>query len=127
MKDLGVKVSLAQPIIAILQQCTCLVCRSIIHMTRLTHCTQHYEVVICAVIYIQVELGRGLGGEGGVTIQGLLSEGYEAVFIGIGLPDPKVAPIFKGLIPQHGFFTSKDFLPDVCKASKPGEKIFSSA
>jgi dihydropyrimidine dehydrogenase (NADP+) len=69
---------------------------------------------------VKVELGRGLGGEGGVTIQGLLSEGYEAVFIGIGLPDPKVAPIFKGLTPQHGFFTSKDFLPDVCKASKPG-------
>ena len=73
---------------------------------------------------LQVELGRGLGGEGGVTIRGLLSEGYEAVFIGIGLPDPKVAPIFKGLTTQNGFFTSKEFLPVVSKASKPGEKIF---
>ena len=72
------------------------------------------------VLLLQVELGRGLGGVGGVTIRGLLSEGYEAVFIGIGLPDPKVSPIFEGLTPTQGFFTSKDFLPDVCKASKPG-------
>lgn len=69
-----------------------------------------------------MEFGRGLGGEGGLTIRGLLTEGYEAVFLGIGLPDPKVAPIFEGLTTEQGFFTSKDFLPVVCKASKPGEE-----
>ena len=60
-------------------------------------------------------------------MKGLLSEGYEAVFVGIGLPDPKVAPIFEGLTKQQGFFTSKDFLPVVAKASKPGELVHSSA
>lgn len=40
-----------------------------------------------------------------------------------GLPDPKVAPIFSGLTVDNGFYTSKDFLPIVCKASKPGEDM----
>ena len=73
------------------------------------------------LLLVQVVLGRGLGGVGGVTVKGLLSEGYEAVFVGIGLPDPKVAPMFEGLTPQQGFYTSKDFLPVVCMASKPGQ------
>ena len=41
-------------------------------------------------------------------------------FISTGLPDPKVAPIFSGLTVDNGFYTSKDFLPIVCMASKPG-------
>ena len=53
-------------------------------------------------------------------MRGLLSEGYEAVFVGIGLPDPKVAPMFEGLTAEEGFYTSKDFLPVVAVASKPG-------
>ena len=61
-----------------------------------------------------------LGGEDGLTVQGLLSNGYEAVFVGIGLPDPKVVPMFQGLTITNGFYTSKDFLPVVCSASKPG-------
>ena len=39
----------------------------------------------------------------------------------VGLPDAKVAPIFSGLTMDKGFYTSKDFLPIVCMASKPGE------
>lgn len=73
------------------------------------------------MLLVQVVLGRGLGGVGGVTVKGLLLEGYEAVFVGIGLPDPKVVPMFEGLMPQQGFYTSKDFLPVVCMASKPGQ------
>ena len=38
----------------------------------------------------------------------------------LGLPNPKVAPIFKDLTADNGFYTSKDFLPAVCSASKPG-------
>ena len=73
---------------------------------------------------LQVELGRGLGSEEkDVTVNHLLSNGYEAVFIGIGLPDPKVAPTFEGLTQENGFFTSKDFLPVVAMASKPGECV----
>lgn len=69
-------------------------------------------------------MGRGIGGEGGVSINGLLSEGYEAVFLGFGLPDPKLIPIFDGLTEQSGFFSSKDFLPRVAMASKPGMYMY---
>ena len=76
-------------------------------------------VLIC---HLQVVLGKGLG-KGGVSVQGLLKENYEAIFLGIGLPDPKVDPIFKNLPPNSGFFTSKDFLPVVSMASKAGVLI----
>ena len=68
----------------------------------------------------QVELGKPLGGENGLTVKGLLGSGYEAVFIGIGLPDPKIIPMFRNLTTEQGFHTSKDFLPVVATASKPG-------
>lgn len=64
----------------------------------------------------------GSGGEKGLTLKGLLQDGYEAVFVGIGLPDPKVIPIFEGLTIEQGFYTSKDFLPLVAKTSKPGKQ-----
>ena len=47
-------------------------------------------------------------------------EGYEGVFIGIGLPQAKKIPIFEKLNEEMGFYTSKDFLPKVSAASKPG-------
>ena len=66
-------------------------------------------------------LGRALGGPGGLTLQQLLhQDGNEAVFLGIGLPDPKKNPLFNNLTSAHGFYTSKDFLPLVANASKPG-------
>ena len=72
---------------------------------------------------VQVEKGRGLGceGEAGLSIQGLLGDGYEAVFVGIGLPDPKLIPMFQGMGVEQGFYSSKDFLPLVAKTSKPGK------
>ena len=68
-------------------------------------------------------MGRGLGsgGEKGLTVQGLRNAGYEAIFVGIGLPDSKVAPIFEGLTVDNGFYTSKDFLLVVSMGSKSGE------
>ena len=68
-------------------------------------------------------MGRGLGsgGEKGLTVQGLRKAGYEAIFVGIGLPDSKVAPIFEGLRVDNGFYTFKDFLPVVSMESKSGE------
>lgn len=44
----------------------------------------------------------------------------DAVFLGIGLPEPSVNSIFKGLTTDQGFYTSKDFLPQVAAGSKPG-------
>ena len=68
-------------------------------------------------------LGRGLGGDNGLSVNGLLKEGYEAVFLGFGLPDPKSIPIFSGLTEESGFYTSKAFLPRVAIASKPGKQL----
>ena len=53
-------------------------------------------------------------------MQGLLDDGFESVFLGIGLPDPKLIPMFQDLTMENGFYTSKDFLPMVASASKPG-------
>lgn len=53
-------------------------------------------------------------------LQGLLNGGADAVFLGIGLPEATVNPIFKGLKEENGFYTSKDFLPQVSSGSKPG-------
>ena len=48
------------------------------------------------------------------------SDGFEAVFIGIGNPEPKTIPIFDGLDESKGYYTSKSFLPQVSRASKAG-------
>lgn len=45
---------------------------------------------------------------------------HKAVFIGIGLPEPKIIPIFEGLTTEMGFYTSKNFLPIVANGSKKG-------
>eukprot|EP01094_Clydonella_sp_ATCC50884_P019234 TRINITY_DN3714_c0_g1_i1.p1 TRINITY_DN3714_c0_g1~~TRINITY_DN3714_c0_g1_i1.p1 ORF type:complete len:1112 (-),score=486.72 TRINITY_DN3714_c0_g1_i1:361-3696(-) len=54
------------------------------------------------------------------TVQSLKDEGYDAVFMGIGLPAAKIDPVFSGFTSKSGFFTSKSFLPNVSKGSKAG-------
>ncbi|XP_057298871.1 dihydropyrimidine dehydrogenase [NADP(+)]-like [Hydractinia symbiolongicarpus] len=56
----------------------------------------------------------------GVSVKSLREDGYKAIFVGIGLPQPKVAPQFQDLSVRNGFYTSKDFLPLVSMASKAG-------
>lgn len=68
----------------------------------------------------QVECNKSFG-SGGLTINSLRADGYQAIFLGIGLPNPNMVPIFKDLTVDMGFWTSKDFLPKVAAASKPGE------
>jgi dihydropyrimidine dehydrogenase (NADP+) len=70
---------------------------------------------------LKIILGHKLH-ENDLTLTKLQKEGYKAVFIGIGMPEAKRAPMFEGLGPENGFYTSKDFLPLVAKASKPGGK-----
>ena len=55
-----------------------------------------------------------------LTLSSLKYDGYKSVFIGIGNPEPKSIPIFKGLTESQGYYTSKGFLPKVSAASKPG-------
>ena len=56
----------------------------------------------------------------GFTLASLKDQGNEAVFVGIGMPNPKKIPLFEGLSEDKGFYTSKDFLPKVAAASKAG-------
>ncbi|CAB1317661.1 unnamed protein product, partial [Coregonus sp. 'balchen'] len=64
---------------------------------------------------------KGLG-MNGMSLTSLKDKGFQAVFIGIGLPQANKAKIFQGLTVDQGFYTSKDFLPLVAKASKAGTR-----
>jgi len=62
--------------------------------------------------------------DGGLTVKKLLEEGgYKAIFLGIGLPNPNIDPIFQHLTTSEGFYTSKNFLPAVAKGSKAGRSF----
>lgn len=86
---------------------------------RLPYDVIQFEVQLMKDLGVKVIEGAGLG-ENGMTIRRLKKEGFEAIFIGIGLPDPKIDKVFEGMSMNQGFYTSKDFLPLVAKASKQG-------
>eukprot|EP00300_Choanocystis_sp_HF-7_P007476 c15313_g1_i2.p1 GENE.c15313_g1_i2~~c15313_g1_i2.p1 ORF type:complete len:1010 (+),score=203.26 c15313_g1_i2:39-3068(+) len=86
---------------------------------RLPFQVVQWEVDQAKDIGVQIVHGVTLGADG-VTVQSFRDKGYEAVFVGVGNPQPKRVAIFDGLTPEHGFLTSKDFLPAVMKASKAG-------
>ncbi|XP_017094650.2 dihydropyrimidine dehydrogenase [NADP(+)] [Drosophila bipectinata] len=86
---------------------------------RLPIAAVDFEISLVKDLGVRIETGRSLSTKD-LTIQGLLSKGYDAVFVGIGLPEPKLNPIFKGLSASNGFYTSKNFLPLVSEGSKPG-------
>ncbi|TSK34839.1 Dihydropyrimidine dehydrogenase [NADP(+)] [Bagarius yarrelli] len=77
------------------------------------------DLGVKALFSNQIVCGKGLG-QDGMTLQSLKDQGYKAVFIGIGLPQANRHKIFEGLSMEQGFYTSKDFLPLVAKASKLG-------
>ncbi|ELU18829.1 hypothetical protein CAPTEDRAFT_161594 [Capitella teleta] len=87
---------------------------------RLPYDVVNWEVELMKDLGVKIECGKSLDSNGGLTLQGLRNSGYQAVFLGIGLPDPKKLPLFQDLTEQMGFYTSKDFLPKVSAASKPG-------
>lgn len=79
----------------------------------------NFEIKLMQDIGVKIETGKSLGSD--MTLESLHdNDGYDAVFIGIGLPDPKRLPIFEDLSIENGFYTSKDFLPRVSMASKGG-------
>ncbi|XP_065069979.1 dihydropyrimidine dehydrogenase [NADP(+)]-like [Rhopilema esculentum] len=87
---------------------------------RLPYDVVNFEVELMKDLSVQIERGQPLSANGGHTISLLKKSGYEAIFLGMGLPQPKIIPQFEGLTRSHGFWTSKDFLPVVSKASKAG-------
>ncbi|XP_062847503.1 dihydropyrimidine dehydrogenase a, tandem duplicate 1 isoform X2 [Trichomycterus rosablanca] len=86
---------------------------------RLPYEVVQFELDLMKDLGVKVVCEQGLGRDG-ITLQTLKEEGYKAVFIGIGLPQANRHKIFEGLTVEQGFYTSKDFLPLVAKASKSG-------
>jgi dihydropyrimidine dehydrogenase (NADP+) len=80
-----------------------------------------FEIDMMKDLGVKIEHNKPLTTENnGLTLESLEKDGYEAVFLGIGLPNPNMIPIFQGLEKSQGFYTSKNFLPTVALASKPG-------
>ncbi|VDM54061.1 unnamed protein product [Angiostrongylus costaricensis] len=86
---------------------------------RLPYSAVDFEIQLARDIGVKIETGRALH-KSDITLEKLKVSGVKAVFIGIGMPEPKRIPIFDGLTENHGFYTSKDFLPKVAAASKIG-------
>uniref|UniRef100_A0A2P2I076 Dihydropyrimidine dehydrogenase [NADP(+)] n=1 Tax=Hirondellea gigas TaxID=1518452 RepID=A0A2P2I076_9CRUS len=78
-----------------------------------------WELQLMKDLGVKVQTSRALSMTD-ITIKGLQQDGYKAIFVGIGLPTPKKIPMFENLTEDMGFYTSKEFLPRVSKASKPG-------
>uniref|UniRef100_A0A1B0CRF4 Dihydropyrimidine dehydrogenase [NADP(+)] n=1 Tax=Lutzomyia longipalpis TaxID=7200 RepID=A0A1B0CRF4_LUTLO len=79
----------------------------------------NFEINLVRDLGVKFETGRSLSVQD-ITVEKLLNSGTDAIFLGIGLPQPTLNPIFKDLTPEHGFYTSKDFLPLVAAGSKRG-------
>lgn len=86
---------------------------------RLPYEVVNFEVDLMKDLGVKVHHGRSLS-MSDITVKGLQNQGYEALFIGIGLPQSKKIGIFADLSIDMGFYTSKDFLPLVTAASKRG-------
>ncbi|XP_050345851.1 dihydropyrimidine dehydrogenase [NADP(+)] [Nymphalis io] len=86
---------------------------------RLPYDVVQFEIELIKNLGVNFVTGRSLSSND-ITVDGLLKDGHSAVFLGIGLPEPKNIPIFKDLTKDMGFYTSKDFLPLVSKGSKRG-------
>lgn len=95
---------------------------------RLPYDAVDFEIQFMKDLGVTVHYGTPLSYEKGLTITNLI-DGYQiqnsqskvkfkSVYIGIGKPQPKTISVFKGLKKSHGFYTSKDFLPLVSRASK---------
>jgi len=85
---------------------------------RLPYDVINFEIDLMKDLGVKIEHGRFLGKDD-LTIE-KMKEDFDAVFIGIGNPEPKTIPIFDGLTEEQGYFTSKGFLPKVARASKAG-------
>lgn len=88
---------------------------------RLPYDAVNFEIELTKDLGVKIIPNRPLTVENdGLTIKKLFEQGYKAIFLGIGLPNPNIDPIFHDLTPTEGFYTSKNFLPLVAKTSKAG-------
>ena len=78
----------------------------------------NFEIELMKDLGVKIFTGKSLGKD--FTVQSLTESGFSAIFLGIGLPEPHKPANFAHLSEKNGFLTSKDFLPQVSIASKPG-------
>ena len=86
---------------------------------RLPYEVINFEIDLMKDLGVKIQHGRYLSTRD-LTLENMKSDGFDAVFIGIGNPEPKTIPIFDGLDEGKGYYTSKSFLPQVARASKAG-------
>ena len=79
---------------------------------RLPYDIIQFEMDLMKDLGVKVVNGRALSTDD-LTLEKMKEDGFAAVFIGIGNPDPKIIPIFSELTEEMGFYTSKSFLPKV--------------
>lgn len=91
---------------------------------RLPYSGVKAEVDFMKDLGVKVVHGKALGTD--FTLESLRAEGYKGIFVGVGAPNPVIAPEFEGLTEADGFYTSKGYLPKVAAASKPGMSEISS-
>ncbi|PRP78231.1 hypothetical protein PROFUN_13841, partial [Planoprotostelium fungivorum] len=85
---------------------------------RLPYDVVDFEVRLMTDLGVKIHYGQELGRD--FSVESLKEKGYECVFLGIGFPSPKVEKMFENVGEKEGFYSSKDFLPLVTQASKPG-------
>lgn len=95
---------------------------------RLPYEAVDFEIQFMQDLGVRVHYNCPLSEKGDLTVEHLLNGtgklkqiqpgGFKVVYLGIGKPQPKIISIFKGLNQSNGFYTSKDFLPLVSRASK---------
>ena len=86
---------------------------------RLPYEVINFEIDLMKDLGVKIQHGRYLSTRD-LTLENMKANGFDAVFIGIGNPEPKTIPIFDGLDEGKGYYTSKSFLPQVARASKAG-------
>ncbi|GAB6026611.1 hypothetical protein CHUAL_013019 [Chamberlinius hualienensis] len=87
---------------------------------RLPYEAVDFEIQLLKDLGVEIVLGKPFGINHKWTLSTLKETDYKAVFIGIGLPNPKIDAVFDNYGIKNGFYSSKDFLPLVSAASKPG-------
>ncbi|XP_066259662.1 dihydropyrimidine dehydrogenase [NADP(+)] [Euwallacea similis] len=92
---------------------------------RLPQLAVDFEAKLVRDLGVTIEFQRSLSASD-LTVASLVKE-FDAVFIAIGLPNPKIDKIFMGLTESNGFYTSKSFLPPVASCSKMGCSSVSSS
>ncbi|XP_028139535.1 dihydropyrimidine dehydrogenase [NADP(+)]-like isoform X2 [Diabrotica virgifera virgifera] len=86
---------------------------------RLPVSVVNFEISLVQDLGVKIQTGRSLSTKD-LTVDRLLKDA-KAVFLGIGLPQPNIDPLFKDLTIEMGFYTSKSFLTKVARVSKNTE------